>query len=40
MPKLDDALQIRYKALAQRAIIELIVKVFKAFDQHSKDVHP
>ena len=40
MPKLDDTLQIRYKALAQRAIVELIVKVFKAFDQHSKDVHP
>ena len=31
---------MRYKALAQRAIVELIVKVFKAFAQHSREIQP
>ena len=38
MAKLDSSLQNRYKALGQRAIVELLVKVLDVFESHSRVV--
>ena len=40
MAKLESSLQHRYKALGQRAIVELLVKVLTVFESHSRGIQP